>query len=230
MSNIHGFGSAREQGERPERDPEGQNYYAGGGGGQGGSGLNVIGPGEGNDADNSVERIIQRAQADTAQGAGGDAVPATVVRITMYRNGFTVDDGPFRAIDDPANRPFLADLGGAHGPVSGMTRQERGFIPRELTPEGPRRDNAVPRVDVELSDKRGEDYVPPPAPAYTAFAGAGNAIGGDAIEEKAIVAADEVRARPFAGGGRSAWRWYRLKGVGTAPNEPGDLGGIGPHG
>ena len=30
--------------------------------------------------------------------------------IVMYRNGFVVDDGPFRPLDDPANEPFLRDM------------------------------------------------------------------------------------------------------------------------
>jgi hypothetical protein len=50
---------------------------------------------------------------------GADAIPATeeppveaaperaVHTITFWRNGFTVDDGPLRKLEDPANSPFL---------------------------------------------------------------------------------------------------------------------------
>ena len=31
-------------------------------------------------------------------------------KITLYANGFTVDDGPFRALDDPANAAFVASM------------------------------------------------------------------------------------------------------------------------
>ena len=31
-------------------------------------------------------------------------------RITMYRNGFTVDDGPIRDLTSPESRAFLASL------------------------------------------------------------------------------------------------------------------------
>ncbi len=41
-------------------------------------------------------------------GGGGAAAPART--ITMYIGGFTVDDGPFRRLDDPANKDFLKDL------------------------------------------------------------------------------------------------------------------------
>jgi len=27
--------------------------------------------------------------------------------VTLYANGFTVDDGPFRSLVDPANKPFV---------------------------------------------------------------------------------------------------------------------------
>lgn len=45
-------------------------------------------------------------------------------------------------------------------------------VPREL--EGENRDE---EVEIGLVDKRQEDYVPPPAPAYTAFSGEGQTMG-----------------------------------------------------
>jgi len=42
-------------------------------------------------------------------GGPGTGVPAEPVfhTITFWRNGFTVDDGPLRRLDDPANEAFL---------------------------------------------------------------------------------------------------------------------------
>ena len=41
----------------------------------------------------------------TRAGGDGSERPDHVVK--FFRNGFIVDDGPFRALDDPANKPFL---------------------------------------------------------------------------------------------------------------------------
>lgn len=178
MSNIHGLGSIKASDDKRDGGSDAgaddqQNYYAGGGGAQGGSGVNVVGPPRG--GDDAVERIFARAQNDSAEAmTGGQGPPEGARRITMYRNGFVLDDGPFRSLDDPANAPFLADL-------------ERGFVPRELVPEG----GAGSRVDVSLVDKRGEDYTPPPKPAYTAFSGDGMSLGAaaGAADEEAVVRA-----------------------------------------
>ena len=78
--------------------------------------------------------------------------------VTVYRNGFTVDNGPFRALDDPENAEFLQDMA-------------QGVVPRELEAgaKGP--------VNVSLVDKRGEDYEKPPEPSYVAYSGAGQTVG-----------------------------------------------------
>lgn len=46
---------------------------------------------------------------ETLQSAPSAAAPPEVVshHITFWRNGFTVDNGPLRRLDDPANAPFL---------------------------------------------------------------------------------------------------------------------------
>lgn len=46
------------------------------------------------------------------------------------------------------------------------------LVPREL--EG---DNVREQVEISLVDKRQEDYVAPPPPAYTAFSGEGQTMG-----------------------------------------------------
>ena len=72
-------------------------------------------------------------------------------RITMYRDGFVVDDGPFRRLNDPANAEFLRALA-------------QGTTPREM--EGERL--------VGLIDRRTDDYVQIIQP----FAGTGTTLGG----------------------------------------------------
>ena len=36
--------------------------------------------------------------------------PENNCKVTLYRNGFTVDDGQFRDYNDPANKKFMAEL------------------------------------------------------------------------------------------------------------------------
>lgn len=50
-----------------------------------------------------------------------EAAEGTKRKITLYKNGFTVDDGPLRDLESPENRKFVQAL------VS-------GFIPAEVTP------------------------------------------------------------------------------------------------
>lgn len=61
-------------------------------------------------------------------------------RITLYRSGFTVDDGPLRRLDDPNNSEFLKSLA-------------RGLTPQELKDDA-NGGNAV----VGLVDKRRMEY------------------------------------------------------------------------
>lgn len=72
----------------------------------------------------------------------------------QYRDGFMVDDGPYRRLDDPENAEFLRALA-------------MGRTPRELAEEG--NGNVV----VGLVDKRSEEYVE----SFRSFSGAGASLG-----------------------------------------------------
>lgn len=56
-----------------------------------------------------------RSFTGTGRLLSGETVPAAAPRppaavnhaVTLWRNGFTVDDGPLRRFDDPANASFL---------------------------------------------------------------------------------------------------------------------------
>lgn len=104
MVNIVSLSSLRQNDDEDEQRQPNQ-YYAGGMGNRGGgSGLSVIGP-DGQLSDH-IANIIARAQASSGNGeTTSNAQPRHV--ITFYRDGFTVNDGPYRLRDDPSNRPFL---------------------------------------------------------------------------------------------------------------------------
>ncbi|KAK5818141.1 plant UBX domain-containing protein 4-like [Gossypium arboreum] len=77
--------------------------------------------------------------------------------ITFWRNGFTVDDGPLRQLDDPANATFLESVMGSQ-------------CPKELEPADPRT-----KVDLHLF-RRDENYSEPNR-RQSAFQGVGRTLG-----------------------------------------------------
>ena len=119
-------------------------------------------------------------------GAAGSGGATDQVRrlITMYRDGFTVDDGPFRRLDDPANGEFLRAL------AAGRTPKEMG-VDQEGNPiEG--------EVVVGLVDKRGEDYAQPQERGFAAFDGEGTSLGSAATPATAggVIAPDASAVAP----------------------------------
>ena len=103
------------------------------------------------------------ASAGASAGASAAAPPSAPTpethTIVFWTNGFTVNDGPLRAYDDPANIPFMQSVG-------------KGQCPRELQPADPN----TP-ININLVKKESE-YEPPPEPKYRAFAGEGRTLGG----------------------------------------------------
>jgi SEP domain/UBX domain len=73
----------------------------------------------------------------------------------QYRDGFVVDDGPYRRLDDPENADFLRSLA-------------MGRTPRELM-----HDAEGGNVTVGLIDKRSEEYVE----EFRSFSGQGTSLG-----------------------------------------------------
>ncbi|KAL9457463.1 hypothetical protein AB3S75_006500 [Citrus x aurantiifolia] len=158
-------------------DDEPQQYYTGGEK----SGMLVQDPTKGNQVDeifnqarqSAVERPDLRASSSskaftgTARLLSGETVSSAPApppenvshNITFWRNGFTVDDGPLRRMDDPANASFLESI-------------MRSECPRELEPA-----DKKTRVHVELINKREEDYSEPPK-RRSAFQGVGRTLGG----------------------------------------------------
>lgn len=107
---------------------------------------------------------------------------------------FTVDEGPPRRVDDPANADFVDSIG-------------RGECPSELDP-GP---GGAP-VTVNLL-RRDAEYSEPPKPKYVAFAGSGQTLaggGGGAGGEGASSSATAVQgaaaaAAAASGDGGGEW-------------------------
>lgn len=80
------------------------------------------------------------------------------IKLTLYKNGFTINDGEFRDKTAPENKRFMEDV-------------ERGEIPHEL------RTKNVSDLGVEVDDRRGENYEPPKEEKkFQAFTGAGKSI------------------------------------------------------
>ncbi|CAH0714901.1 unnamed protein product, partial [Brenthis ino] len=78
-----------------------------------------------------------------------------LVRLQLYREGFTVDGGPLRQYTDPSNADFLSCI-------------RRGEIPSELS-------GSSGEVRLSLEDRRHEEC--PRAPSHQAFSGKGHMLG-----------------------------------------------------
>lgn len=78
-----------------------------------------------------------------------------LVRMFIWRNGFSIDDGPLRQFDDPQNRAFLQAV---------TTKR----IPPELSLQYPGRE-----VDLRI-ERKPDEYVPPKAKP---FSGQGHRLG-----------------------------------------------------
>lgn len=114
------------------------------------SGLAVQNPGD-KDAD-QWKRMQEMAQSQMASGSAAPGGSSVVV--TVYRNGFTVGDGPFRPVTDPANKKFMDEM-------------VAGNCPQEL-----QQANGAD-VSVALNDKHTEEYKTSSASGPVAFAGVG---------------------------------------------------------
>lgn len=81
---------------------------------------------------------------ETQRGDGQSSSDNVQRTVTIYRDGFTVDDGPLRPLSDPLNKKFMDDIA-------------RGRAPEEWGVS----DGAD--LNASIVDKRGEDYKPPSA-------------------------------------------------------------------
>lgn len=179
MSNVHGLHSIRNRNNRANDsdDDDNNDRYVGGVDSRGGgSGLAVVPNQDGQGASDAIFNLADPSSASGSSGSsgGGGEIRRTV---TMYRSGFTVDNGPYRRLDDPANAEFLTSLA-------------RGLVPRELSQEAAE-NGGQGEVMVGLVDRRGEEYDPErhaqrgesrgrgggEAPGFQSFSGEGQSLG-----------------------------------------------------
>jgi UBX domain-containing protein 1 len=127
------------------------------------------------DSKSTYEQIMKQLE----EGPGADDPSGATVekrKVTFWKNGFQLDDGDFRPNTDPANQAFLADI-------------SRGQIPRELHKRGV-------EIDLEIDDKREDDYKPKPKP-LDPWAGGGRTVGGAAPARPPPRAAPSAAAPPI---------------------------------
>lgn len=80
------------------------------------------------------------------------------LKLSIYKNGFIMDNGEFRNKNDPANKKFMEEI-------------EKGYIPNELVKKG------ITDLGIEMDDHRDEDYEPPKEEKkFQAFTGLGKSI------------------------------------------------------
>jgi UBX domain-containing protein 1 len=105
-----------------------------------------------------------------AEQAGSDASSKVQRTITMYREGFVVDDGPYRRLDDPSNADFLRALAMGRTPAELVSEEDGG------------------NVTVGLVDKRQEEFVE----TFRSFSGAGATLGDSSAASAAAVTGSTV--------------------------------------
>lgn len=106
--------------------------------------------------DNDHQAIPDR---NRSSGSGADH-SHEVVTLTLWRQGFSINDGELRRYEDPGNKEFFESI-------------MRGEIPAELRSRGPA------MIHLDLKDNRHEDYEKRSAP-FKAFAGSGQTLGSPA--------------------------------------------------
>ncbi|XP_027331171.1 plant UBX domain-containing protein 4-like [Abrus precatorius] len=180
--------SSRDDDSDSDPDFEPDEYYTGGEK----SGMLVQDPTKGNSVDDIFDQARQsavdvppenpqnssRSRSFTGTGRllSGETLPSApqpieeiTHTITFWRNGFSVNDGPLRRLDDPRNAPFLESI-------------KKSECPKELEPA-----DRSTSVHVNLT-RRDENYPEPVKPRHLPFQGVGRTLGsssssGEAADE-----------------------------------------------
>ncbi|CAI9787861.1 unnamed protein product [Fraxinus pennsylvanica] len=183
----------RPSGHDSDSDSDGpQEYYTGGEK----SGMLVQDPSKGNDVDAIFDQARQlgavqsplenlnpssgsRSFTGTGRLLSGETVqsaalpsaapqqPESVVHsIVFWRNGFTVNDGPLRRLDDPENAPFLESI-------------RNSECPKELEP-------ADRKSSVHVNLVRRDENCPEPEKLQVPFQGMGRTLGSSSATENVV--------------------------------------------
>ncbi|KAK4996248.1 protein phosphatase regulator [Elasticomyces elasticus] len=108
--------------------------------------------------DDTASQIIPDPNAARAQPSPHNAKPRVQRTLHLWRNGYSVDDGPLFRFDDPANAADLAMINTGHAPYS-LLEVEPGQ-----------------EVELEVHPHKDEDYVKPKT-KYKPFSGGGQRLG-----------------------------------------------------
>ncbi|KAK6123921.1 hypothetical protein DH2020_042340 [Rehmannia glutinosa] len=165
------------------------------------SGMLVQDPSKGNDVDaifdqarqlgavrGPLENLQPSASSRSFTGTGrtlaGETVPTSpqqpesiVHNIVFWRNGFTVNDGPLRSLDDPENAPFLESI-------------RKSECPKELEP-------ADRRSSVHVNLIRRDENCPEPEIRLAPFQGMGRTLGSSSATDSSVEST--VSASPLHG-------------------------------
>ncbi|KAM7263901.1 hypothetical protein ACFE04_001584 [Oxalis oulophora] len=104
---------------------------------------------------------------------------SAVHNIVFWANGFTVNDGPLRRLDDPENAPFLESI-------------RKSECPRELEP-------ADKRSTVHVNLIRREQNCPEPENTHVPFQGVGRTLGSSSVPAAPEVSALNTAPTPSIG-------------------------------
>ncbi|XP_050208195.1 plant UBX domain-containing protein 4-like [Mercurialis annua] len=114
-------------------------------------------PIESSSTSRSFAGVGRLLSGETAPSAAPQPPEAVLHNVTLWRNGFTIDDGPLRRFDDPANASFLESI-------------KKSECPSELQP-------ADRRSQVHLDLMRREENYLEPKKRQTSFQGTGRTLG-----------------------------------------------------
>lgn len=177
MANVRSLKDVKEETDDDKR----QAYYAGGTGAHGGgSGQEVLDPRDlmkrardelgaesvdewkANQPNGSMS-FSGAGQSLSGERTEGEHAQSKLQEhtITFWQNGFTVDDGPLRDMQDPVNVAFINDV-------------NQGRMPAELAGE-----EGSAESDVHLVDHSSEPYKPPPV-TLKPFSGSGRTMRDEA--------------------------------------------------
>ena len=153
MANIHGFSEIGKN-----EKPKGQGYFSGGDRG----GVEFY---SNDDAAKTYKQTEELAMRNNGNKYHDASKKDFIINVVLYKNGFTVNDGPLREYNTPENKQFVADV-------------KEGYIPKEYEEEAQRSNIAMNMTDSSqtmYSPKATSSYAARPQPQT--FTGTGNVIG-----------------------------------------------------
>ncbi|XP_040571347.1 NSFL1 cofactor p47 [Lepeophtheirus salmonis] len=137
------FKKAREQGAEVDEDGDSSSLTSRSLNSFGGTGFKL----GSNDNDSEVVPSMSKSKREECE-----------FTLKMWQNGFSLDDGPLRAYDDPTNREFLSCI-------------MKGKVPLELV-----REAHGGEVNIKMEDHKHEEFVKPKV-SVKPFQGAGHILG-----------------------------------------------------